>query len=214
MAKLTTRLNRIAPWRFLLFLAVLVVVAPIASQFRDWSQALLIGFDAGAILFLLSYASSFNRESTEMRRLAAESDAGRTMLLVVTFVLSAVVLVAIIAELGLRGTLSLDEKLLIVLSLFLAWTFGNGVYTLHYAHLFYLPGPTGKDCGGLEFPGTPEPLMSDFVYFAFTLGVAVQTSDVQVTSRRMRKVVTIHSVIGFFFNLGVLALAISLLGGG
>jgi uncharacterized membrane protein len=214
MAKLTTILNRIAPWRFLLFLAVLIIVATAASLFRDWSQALLIGFDAAATLFLLSYASSFNRESTEMRRLAAESDAGRTMLLVVTFVLSAVVLVAVIAELGLRGTLSLTEKLLIVASLLLAWTFGNAVYTLHYAHLYYLPNDAGKDCGGLEFPKTPEPLMSDFVYFAFTLGVAVQTSDVQVTSRRMRKIVILHSVIGFFFNLGVLALAISLLGSG
>ena len=214
MAKLTTILNRIAPWRFLLFLAVLIGVGAAASFFRDASQALLIGFDAAAILFLLSYASSFNRESTEMRRLAAESDAGRTILLVVTFVLSAVVLVAIIAELGLRGTLSLTEKLLIVVSLLLAWTFGNAVYTLHYAHLYYLPNVAGKDRGGLEFPGTPEPLMSDFVYFAFTLGVAVQTSDVQVTSRRMRKIVILHSVIGFFFNLGVLALAISLLGNG
>ena len=214
MAKLTTILNRIAPWRFLLFLAVLIGVGAAASFFRDASQALLIGFDAAAILFLLSYASSFNRESTEMRRLAAESDAGRTILLVVTFVLSAVVLVAIIAELGLRGTLSLTDKLLIVVSLLLAWTFGNAVYTLHYAHLYYLPNDAGKDRGGLEFPGTPEPLMSDFVYFAFTLGVAVQTSDVQVTSRRMRKIVILHSVIGFFFNLGVLALAISLLGNG
>jgi len=214
MAKLTTILNRIAPWRFLLFLAVLIGVGAAASFFRDASQALLIGFDAAAILFLLSYASSFNRESTEMRRLAAESDAGRTILLVVTFVLSAVVLVAIIAELGLRGTLSLGEKLLIVASLLLAWTFGNAIYTLHYAHLYYLPDAAGKDLGGLEFPKTPEPLMSDFVYFAFTLGVAVQTSDVQVTSRRMRKIVTLHSVIGFFFNLGVLALAISLLGSG
>jgi uncharacterized membrane protein len=40
----------------------------------------------------------------------------------------------------------------------------------------------------------------------------VQTSDVQVTSRRMRKIVTVHSVIGFFFNLGVLALTINVLG--
>ena len=214
MAKLATRLNRIAPWRFLLFLVVLAVVAMAATFFYDWSQALLIGFDAGAILFLLSYISSFGRESTAMRRLAAESDAGRKMLLLVTFVLSVVVLMAIIAELGLRGTLSLGDKLLIVLSLFLAWTFGNAVYTLHYAHLYYLRGQDGKDCAGLEFPGTTEPLMSDFVYFAFTLGVAVQTSDVQVTSRRMRKIVTLHSVIGFFFNLGVLALAISLLGNG
>jgi hypothetical protein len=198
MAKLAKRLNRIAPWRFLLFVAILIIVGLASWRFRDASQALLIGFDAAAILFLLSYVPAFGRESTEMRRLSAESDAGRTMLL----------------ELGLRGSLGLTDKLLIVLSLLLAWMFGNAIYTLHYAHLYYQAGLDGKDCGGLAFPGTPEPLMSDFVYFAFTLGVAVQTSDVQVTSRRMRKIVTVHSVIGFFFNLGVLALAISLLGAG
>jgi len=214
MAKLTSRLNRIAPWRFLLFFALLAVAWPVASAYADWSLGLMIGFDIASIAFLLSYASTFRRESGEMRRLAAESDASRRLLLVVTALLSLVVFAAILAELGLRGSLSLEEKLLIVLSLFLAWTFGNSVYSLHYAHLYYLPGQGGKDCGGLIFPGTAEPLMSDFVYFAFTLGVAVQTSDVQVTSRRMRKIVTIHSVIGFFFNLGVLALGISLLGNG
>ena len=56
--------------------------------------------------------------------------------------------------------------------------------------------------------------MADFVYFAFTLGVAVQTSDVVVTSPHIRKVVTAHCVAGFFFNLGVLALTINVLGSG
>ena len=54
--------------------------------------------------------------------------------------------------------------------------------------------------------------MSDFVYFAFTLGVAVQTSDVSIESRHLRKIVTAHCVAGFFFNLGVLALTINVLG--
>ena len=57
-----------------------------------------------------------------------------------------------------------------------------------------------------------EPLLADFVYFAFTLGVAVQTSDVAITSPHIRKVVTVHCVVGFFFNLGVLALTVNVLG--
>ena len=214
MAKLTTILNRIAPRRFLLFFVLLGLAWPAASTCYDWSKALLVAFDIAAVAFLLSYLPAFGKKSGEMRRLAAESDASRRILLVVTALLSLVVFAAVLAELGLRGTLDLTDKLLIVVSLLLTWMFGNAVYTLHYAHLYYLRGPDGKDCGGLEFPATDEPLMSDFVYFAFTLGVAVQTSDVQVTSRRMRKIVTLHSVIGFFFNLGVLALAISLLGAG
>ena len=55
--------------------------------------------------------------------------------------------------------------------------------------------------------------MADFVYFAFTLGVAVQTSRRRRSPRRhIRKVVTVHCVAGFFFNLGVLALTINVLG--
>ena len=54
--------------------------------------------------------------------------------------------------------------------------------------------------------------MADFVYFAFTLGVALQTSDVVITSPGIRRVVTVHCVAAFFFNLGVLALAINVLG--
>jgi uncharacterized membrane protein len=54
--------------------------------------------------------------------------------------------------------------------------------------------------------------MADFAYFAFTLGVAVQTSDVAITSPHIRKVVTVHCVVGFFFNLGVLALTVNVLG--
>jgi uncharacterized membrane protein len=130
----------------------------------------------------------------------------------VSFLLSFVMLSAVIAELAQRSRLTSFDKGLVTISLVLVWTFANAVYTLHYAHLFYSSDDGGRDLAGLEFPQTKEPLMADFVYFAFTLGVAVQTSDVVITSPHIRKVVTAHCVAGFFFNLGVLALAINVLG--
>jgi len=42
--------------------------------------------------------------------------------------------------------------------------------------------------------------------------VALQTSDVCITSPHIRRVVTLHCVAAFFFNLGVLALTINVLG--
>ncbi len=129
------------------------------------------------------------------------------MLLVISFLLSVVILSAVVAELAQGSKLSALDKMLVAASLVIVWVFGNAVYTLHYAHLFY----TG-DIGGLEFPKTKHPLMADFAYFSFTLGVAVQTSDVIINSREIRKVVTAHCVAGFFFNLGVLALTINVLG--
>jgi uncharacterized membrane protein len=54
--------------------------------------------------------------------------------------------------------------------------------------------------------------MADFAYFAFILGVAVQTADVDITSPHIRRIATIHCIAGFFFNLGVLALTINVIG--
>ena len=156
-------------------------------------------------------SSIFRYDAAKMRRVAKDNDANRSLLLFISFVLTVVILAAVVAELG-QSELTLFDKALVAASLVMVWLFANAVYSLHYAHLFYTTDDGGKDSAGLEFPHCNEPLMGEFVYFAYTLGVAVQTSDVQVTSPHIRKVVTAHSIIGFFFNLGVLALTINVLG--
>lgn len=203
--------KRIAPWRFLLFFAVLVAASVVAIGALDWSQGLLVGFDAAALTFLVSCLSTFRYDAKQLRDVAAENDANRAMLLVISFLLSVVILAAIIAELG-QTRLEAWDKALVAASLVLVWLFANAVYALHYTHLFYTADDGGKDSAGLSFPKTKEPVMSDFVYFAYTLGVAVQTADVEITSPNIRKVVTAHCVAGFFFNLGVLAMTINVLG--
>ena len=72
----------------------------------------------------------------------------------------------------------------------------------------------GKDSGGLDFPECKEPDYWDFVYFSFTLGMTFQTSDVDMTSRKMRRVTIGHCLAAFVFNIGVLAFTINVLGGG
>ncbi|MEI9926827.1 MAG: DUF1345 domain-containing protein [Sphingomonas sp.] len=94
-----------------------------------------------------------------------------------------------------------------------SWVFSNLVYTLHYAHMFYQEGDVG-DCGGFEFPDTPEPDYWDFIYFAFCLGMTFQTSDVTITHVRVRRAVTLHCLAAFVFNLGVIAFSINVLGSG
>jgi len=101
-------------------------------------------------------------------------------------------------------------KGLIILTLAVAWLFSNTIYALHYAHLAY--GDECHECSGLDFPGTPEPDYWDFVYFAFTCGMAFATSDVQISGRHMRRVVTVHCLAAFAFNIGVLAFTINVLG--
>lgn len=210
MAILTSIGKRIAPWRFILFFAVLLAGWGAAVPLLGWSKGLLAGFDSAALMFLVTCKSIFDYDAKRMRANAKANDANRVVLLVITFLLTVVILSSVIAELG-QDSLGAFDKLLIAASLILIWLFANTVYTLHYTHLFYTSDDGGKDVAGLVFPETQEPLMSDFVYFAFTLGVALATSDVKVTSPHIRKVATAHCVAGFFFNVGVLALTISVL---
>lgn len=212
MKKKVSIANRIFPWRFGLFFAVLAAAWGYAIPTLDLSRGLLAGFDIAAALFIASCIPMFTYDAKRLRQVAADADANRVVLLVISFILTLVIFAAVIAELYDAARLSGYEKAFVAGSLVLIWIFANSVYTLHYAHLYYSTDDGGEDCAGLVFPGTKEPVMSDFAYYAFTLGVAVQTSDVEVHSRHIRNVTTIHCVAGFFFNLGVLALTIDVLG--
>jgi uncharacterized membrane protein len=205
--------NRIAPWRFLLFLGLLVVGVPVGIRLsHHWPLGGMAAFDVAAAIFLLVCLPLLStREAAEIRSHAAANDANRRVLLAITLIVIFVLLVAIAAETVGRSPQPLT-KILVIVTLVLAWLFSNTVYAFHYAHVAY--GNDDRKCQGLEFPATPEPDYWDFVYFSFTCGMAFATSDVQVTSRRMRKIVTIHCLAAFGFNIGVLAFTINVLGSG
>ena len=205
--------NRIAPPRFLLFIALLIVATLLGAHFLHVrTLGFMAGFDVAAVLFLASCAPLLGRRSAaDIRRHARANDANRTVLLAITGVVMAVLLVAIGAE-AVGSNPEPFTKGLIIVTLAIAWLFSNTIYALHYAHLAY--GNDCHRCSGLDFPGTSEPDYSDFLYFAFTCGMAFATSDVQITSRPMRRVATAHSLAAFAFNIGVLAFTINVLGSG
>ena len=212
MAATRTIGNRLAPPRFLIFFVLLFVGIGTGLAFLPRAQAIMIGFDIATAVFLLSCIPLFRREAAAMREAASENDANRVVLLILTLILSLVILVTVAGELVGEPHPTVREKLLVIATLTLSWTGANMVYALHYAHLFYSSGSDGSDRGGLAFPGDrPEPDYADFVYFAFTLGIALQTSDVAVTSPAIRRIVLLHCLEAFIFNMGVLALAISIL---
>lgn len=98
------------------------------------------------------------------------------------------------------------------LTVFLSWVSMQVIYAVHYAHIFYDPAEHGQGDqarGGLEFPGRTEPDYWDFVYFSFVIGMTCQVSDVQISARNMRHLVTAQAVIAFFYNTIVVALAVS-----
>jgi uncharacterized membrane protein len=213
MAKPQTIGNKIAPPRFLAFLAALVVGFPMFENYlHRWPLAAMTAFDLAAILFLASCVSLLGtREARVIREHAQANDANRVLLLVITGIVMSVLLIAISAEAVGHNPQPLT-KALIIITLALAWLFANTVYAFHYAHLVYNKPEVG--CVGLEFPRTTHPVYWDFVYFSFTCGMAFATSDVVITESHMRKIVTIHCLAAFAFNIGVIAFTINVLGSG
>ena len=98
----------------------------------------------------------------------------------------------------------------LLLTIMLSWAFIQTMFALHYAHEFY--SEHHKTGGGLIFPHDPEPTYWDFVYFAFAIGTATQVSDVEISSKRIRRTVTVHGIVSFFFNVTVIALTVGLVG--
>jgi uncharacterized membrane protein len=204
--------QRIAPPRFVLFVIVMLAGLGIAIPSFGVGRGTLVAFDVAALVFLIAVSTLLGSEAEGMRKAAAANDANRALLLALSVTVSVVVLVAVAKEVqGKSDTLS---TVLVIATLALAWLFSNTVYALHYAHFYYLPGDDGMDRGGIDVPGCDEPDYWDFLYFSFTLGMTFQTSDVQINSAYVRRVVTGQSLAAFVFNLGVIAFTINVLGGG
>ena len=61
-----------------------------------------------------------------------------------------------------------------------------------------------------SFPDDEAPDYWDFAYFAFTIGMCAQVSDVTVSSKTIRRTVLTHSIISFLFNAALLALTVNI----
>lgn len=209
--------NRIAPPRFVLFGALLPLGFALWRTIfpgSTWQDGLTMAFDLAAAVFLISLLPLMRDfPVAEMRRHADQNDANRALVLLVATALAAVVMAAISGELSAARSGDQGAMVKLLVTLALVWLFANSVYALHYAHLYYCgsDAPSGHR-GGIEFPGTEHPDYRDFTYFACTLGMTFQTSDVQITAPRIRRLALVHSLAAFAFNIGVIAFTINALG--
>jgi uncharacterized membrane protein len=196
------------------FVVILAVASAAALTFgAQWSVSLglLVGFDLAGTLFLIALGVSLIRgDAAHVRERAKRVDAGRWTVLLVAILLSLAALIALGIEIQAAKQASLPLTLLAVTSIIVAWLLMNTTFAFHYAHAYYVGEPEVQR--GLEFPGTPSPDYMDFLYFSLVLGMTFQVSDVNIVNSRVRRMALGHAIVAFFFNLGLLALSINLLG--
>jgi uncharacterized membrane protein len=206
-------MSRITHPRFTLFVVLVVVAVPVAAFYMRLEEAVVFGFNLAALAFILSSLPLWLEDHPDKaRQRGARDDGGRVFLLIVSAAVLAAVVAALARMIQTREAVTMPDLLQVVATLLLAWLFVNLIYAHHYGHLYYDQMDQG-DAGGLEFPGTAEPVFADFCYFAFCIGMTSAVSDVNIRSLRMRRVTTVHALLAFVFNLGIMALVINVLSG-
>jgi len=173
---------------------------------------MLIGWDLGVLIYLVSVATVMSRCVTvaAMEANAAAQDEGALTLLILTVAAAMASLGAIFAELAGIERANPHYALYVALAIgtvVLSWTFTHTIFALHYTHQFY-GGRLRHD--GLRFPGEGRPDYWDFIYFAFVIGMTFQVSDVAVTHKSIRRMVVAHGALSFFFTTAVVALAVNI----
>lgn len=197
-------------------LAMALLTGAIGGMALVWHQrtvanALIVWNLAAFVYLAVVWVRMITSSVSRLKRRAAELDFSDSVILMLSVVAAIASLAGIGFELIGTRTGTTDERLmgagLAMATVLISWTFLHTLFTLHYAHRYYSDDGDG---GGLRFPEAgAAPEYWDFLYFAFTIGVAAQTADVSVTSMRMRRLVLVHSVLSFLFNTTILALAIN-----
>jgi uncharacterized membrane protein len=183
------------------------------------ATALTVWICFAATLIILNWIIMFWAHPRHIKAIAGLEDSGRTVIFIIAIAASLISLVAI--YLLLKSTQNkADEE--ISASVFLAmtavitsWLLVHTIFTLRYAHMYY--GNAAKNekmissKRGLEFPGQAAPDYIDFAYFAFVIGMTFQVSDVEISSRQIRRLALLHSLISFAFNTAIVALSINII---
>jgi len=146
-----------------------------------------------------------------LKRRAANQDEGNLAMLFLVVAAAIASLGAIFAELGTQAGQSRQpgQLILATATVVLSWAFIHSIFALHYAHEYYGEG-RDRQIGGMSFPDDNEPDYWDFAYFAFTIGMCAQVSDVTVSSKSIRRTVLTHSIVSFLFNAALLALTVNI----
>jgi len=205
--------------RLLVALGVFAVVFALSAGALPTTLRVAIAWDCGVIVFLALTAWVMHGEMDDMRRTVLANDQGRVAVLSLVIIAVAASFAAILFLLekpkGAGGPPALQVAFAAA-TIVCSWLLMHVMFALHYAHRFYRDDPrtAEKDAtGGLKFPGTEMPHYWDFAYFSFVIGMTSQVSDVQVTSRAMRRLVLWHGMLSFAFYTVVLALTINIVAG-
>ncbi|MCA0334174.1 MAG: DUF1345 domain-containing protein [Bacteroidetes bacterium] len=167
-------------------------------------------------LLSLFWFTFYNTPPKLIRKEAQLLDSKNIIVFVTVIVASALSFLSVILLFINHAKPLYEFRLIVIVAcMVLSWMILHTIFTVRYAHLYYSnhKSEEGRFSGGLDFPSEDEPDFIDFAYFSFTLGMTFQVSDVAISSRKIRRIVLLHSLLSFGFNATIVAMSVNIIAG-
>ncbi|MES2647299.1 MAG: DUF1345 domain-containing protein [Bacteroidota bacterium] len=195
--------------------AFLLVKTRLDGTLLNW----VVGWDVFAFFYCLTcWIVFFTRNTSQIKQQATREDGSRAFVIGV-IVLASFASMVMVLMLMVTSKENQSSKLVYSLSAILgmlfSWTMVHTTFGFNYAHIYYDDDLQGnkQNAEGLEFPNEKKPDYLDFAYFAFVIGMTFQVSDVEISSRQIRRLALLHGLLSFLLNTFVVALTINLIAG-
>jgi uncharacterized membrane protein len=176
---------------------------------------IMISWDVFSLLMIsLSAITFFTMEPRQIRLIAKSQDASRPVVFLIVLISTVGSLFGVFLLLVNRKQWVLNQYLetfIYIFGVICSWFLLHVMFAYRYAHLYYGDRGHQEGGGGLEIPGESCPDYLDFAYFSFVIGMTFQVSDINVLSRKMRRLALLQGLLSFLFNTVIVAVSINVI---
>ena len=191
-----------------------IVSAALMPVHMEAMTRVMIGWDVFSICMLVISVVIFSSmRPRQIRLLAKQEDAGRIVVFGIVLAATMGSLMGVMILLGTKIFILGKgvESFIYLTGVVCSWFLLHTIFTYRYALLYYGDHPLDPDLHtvGLQVPNELWPDYLDFAYFAFVIGMTFQVSDIEISSRSIRRVALMHGILSFLFNTVIVALTIN-----
>jgi len=199
-------------WHFYVAAIIGGLVFLFAHSFTGPERTLAAGDSFFAAYLAAAIWAIYLVDADGLKRKAAAEDEGIFLVILIALVVIGISSLSIVTVLREKQSPSPLALSLAIAGAPLGWTALHTIAAFHYANLYYGRKGDAKNAQsvrGLEFKGAKDPGIWEFLYYAFTIGMTAQTSDTEVVDTKMRRATLGHSVVSFFYNTAIIAMAVN-----
>ena len=185
----------------------------------EWLTHIMIGWDTFSLcMIVMAWITFFITKAKQIRIESKVQDSSRVVIFIIILIstLASFLTVLLLIVTKKEENSGFSWRMAVGLAgMLFSWLLIHTSFTLRYAHIFYGDHEVKPNthAGGLDFPGDDLPDYLDFAYFSFVLGMTFQVSDIQITSKRFRRLALLHGLISFIFDTTMIALTINIIAG-